>query len=75
MWRDASYYPTRDGIIPFICFWAYMRALHANLAFERIAAAGGIRALGTFGAQMFGKNGSELPESLRSDLRAAYIPE
>lgn len=70
----APYYPTRDRVIPFGLFWLYYREISGNLALERVAAAGGVRALSIFGAQLFAKKDARLPDALRDDLRAAHLP-
>jgi hypothetical protein len=68
VWCDRRY-RTDEHIIPFGLFWIYYRALESNLALERVQQ---LRAVGGAIGVAFGK-GSELPPSVQSDLRDAYL--
>lgn len=69
LWRGA-HYRTRDGVIPFRLFWIHYRAMPSIQALERIQQT---RAVASAIGMAFGKADSGLPESLRSDLRDAYL--
>lgn len=69
VWRSPTY-RTRGHIIPFGLFWIYYRAMESAHAFERIHQVKAISA--ALSLSLAGKDGS-LPESLRADLRDAFL--
>lgn len=69
MWR-GPHYRTQDKVIPFRLFWIHYRGMASVQALERIQFT---RAVASAIGTVFGKADSGLPESLRRDLRDAYL--
>lgn len=69
LWRGRQY-RTRDRVIPFGLFWIYYRAMPSIQALERVHLARGTSlAIGL----AFAKAADGIPESLKSELRDAYL--